>query len=353
LVSQKGALYNDDYRNRGDEYFSDKSQGSKTTNASSVATAVSDSANGEGIELVAGRCRARTQARKYNDRWVICMGPHICKRTGHKGKREKGAVGKPGFYVAVYKKGGNQKVGVLEDTLMVENEARGRAGRLREANRALAAGVARTPPIGAKASVTLKGILHGSRKASPSARCDVKPYVKLPSKSVGETLAGVSRGRDGSATAGGLFVDLKLEGLDATQMDDLGGVTDEILAAQMEILAKNEVCESGEENVGDNSEDEESFSGRGTHNPAAAEFKSGARIVYLGQEGDEMILGYFVAVYGDVKGDPPFYTSYLLWLLKMISPPPCVRPSPIPLFFQGLASQKGQKGEEIVFQAYI
>jgi hypothetical protein len=90
---------------------------------------------------------------------------------------------------------------------------------------------------------------------------------------------------------GGLFVDLKVEGLDATQMYDLGGFMDEILAAQMEILAENEVSESGEETVGDDSEDEESFSGRGTYNPAAPEFKSGARIVYLGQEGDKMILG--------------------------------------------------------------
>jgi hypothetical protein len=49
--------------------------------------------------------------------------PRTCKRTGHKGKREKGAVVKPGFYVAVYNKGGNQKVGVLEDTLMSEKEA--------------------------------------------------------------------------------------------------------------------------------------------------------------------------------------------------------------------------------------
>jgi hypothetical protein len=105
MVSQKGDLYNDDSRNRGDEYFSDKSQGSKTTNASSLAYAVSDSSNGEGIELVAGRCRARTQVRKYNDCWVICTGPRTCKRTGHKGKREKGAVEKPGFYVVVYNNG--------------------------------------------------------------------------------------------------------------------------------------------------------------------------------------------------------------------------------------------------------
>jgi hypothetical protein len=106
MVSQKGALYDDNSRNRGDESFSDKSQASKTTNASSLDTAVYDSANGEGIELVAGRCRVRTQARKYNDCWVICTGPRTCKRTGHNDKREKEAVGKQGFYVAVYTKWG-------------------------------------------------------------------------------------------------------------------------------------------------------------------------------------------------------------------------------------------------------
>jgi hypothetical protein len=94
-------------------------------------------------------------------------------------------------------------------------------------------------------------------------------------------------------------------------MDDLGGITDEILAAQIEILAENEVSDSGEETVGDDSDDDESFCGRGTPKPAATEFKAGARIVYLGQEGDEMILGYVVAVHGDGKGGPPLYTSYL------------------------------------------
>jgi hypothetical protein len=66
-----------------------------------MATAVSDSTNGEGMELLAGRCRARTQAQKYDDRWVICTGPRTCKRKGHKGKIKKGAVGKPSFFVAV------------------------------------------------------------------------------------------------------------------------------------------------------------------------------------------------------------------------------------------------------------
>jgi hypothetical protein len=190
----------------------------------------------------------------------------------------------------------------------------------------------------------------------------VKLDVKPPSKLVGETLAGVSRGRDGLATVGDLFVDLKLEGLDATQMDDLGEVTDEFLVAQMEILAENEVSDSGEETLCDNSDDEESFSGRGTHNPAAPEFKAGDRIVYLGQEGDEMILRYVVAVHGDMKGGRPFYTAYLEefgekevkghQLFPVAAqddkPPPCVRPSPIPLFFQGLSSHKEQKGEEKV-----
>jgi hypothetical protein len=110
---------------------------------------------------------------------------------------------------------------------------------------------------------------------------------------------------------GDLFVDLKLEGLDVTQMDDLGGAMDEIMVDQMEILAENEVLDSEEENVGGDLEDEEYFSGRGTHNPAAPEFKDGAIIVYLGQEGDGMILGYVVMVHGDGKGCPPLYTAYL------------------------------------------
>jgi hypothetical protein len=106
--------------------------------------------------------------------------------------------------------GGEQKIGVLEDTLMSEKEAREQVGRLREANRVSAAGAARTPPIGAKASGTLRGILHGSRKASPNVWGDVTPGVKPPSKSVGETLTGVSGWRDGVSTGGGLFVDFEV-----------------------------------------------------------------------------------------------------------------------------------------------
>jgi hypothetical protein len=94
-------------------------------------------------------------------------------------------------------------------------------------------------------------------------------------------------------------------------MDDLGGVTDEIMVAQMGILAENEVSDSEEETMGDDLEDEESFSSRGTHNPAAPEFKAGAIVLYLGQEGVEMILGYVVAVHGDGKGGHPFYTADL------------------------------------------
>jgi hypothetical protein len=203
MVSQKGALYDDDSRNRGDESFSDKSQGSKTTNASSLANTVSDSANCEGMGLVAGRCRALTQARKYDDQWVICMGTHTCKRTWHNGKREKGDVGTPYFYVAVYNKGGNQKVGVLEGTLMSEKEMRERVGHLREANRASAASAARAPPIGAKTQGTLRGILHGLKKASPNAWGDVKPDVKFPAKAVGNTLTGATGGRDRASNRGG------------------------------------------------------------------------------------------------------------------------------------------------------
>jgi hypothetical protein len=175
------------------------------------------------------------------------------------------------LYAAVYNTGGKQKVGVLEDTIMSENEARELAGRLLEANRASAAGVHRTPPIGAKAPGTLRGILQGSRKAIPSAWGGVKPDVKPPAKAVGDTLTGASGGRDRVSTLGGLFVDLKLEGLNAAQMNDLGGVKGEIIAAQMENLAENEVSDSGQDTVGEYSDDQESFSGKGTHNPAAPE----------------------------------------------------------------------------------
>jgi hypothetical protein len=108
---QKGVLlYSDDSRNQGDEYFSDKYHGSKTTRASSLETAVSRSANFERVELVVECCRARSRARKYDNHWVICTGPRRCKCTGHKEKREKVAMGEPGFYVVVYNMGGTRWV---------------------------------------------------------------------------------------------------------------------------------------------------------------------------------------------------------------------------------------------------
>jgi hypothetical protein len=57
-----------------------------------------------------GRCCARSRARMYDDRWVICNGPGTCKRAGHNEKRDKGVMGKPGFYVAVYNRGGTRLV---------------------------------------------------------------------------------------------------------------------------------------------------------------------------------------------------------------------------------------------------
>jgi hypothetical protein len=41
-----------------------------------------------------------------------------------------------------------------------------------------------------------------------------------------------------------------------------------------------------------------------------------------------------------------------VWMLER-NTPPCVRPIPIPLFFQGLISQKRQKGEEGISQADV
>jgi hypothetical protein len=142
---------------------------------------------------------------------------------------------------------------------MSEKEARERAGCLREAHRASAASAARTPPIGAKSPGTLRVILQGSKKASLNAWGDIKPDMKPQAKAVGSTLPGVTRGMDIFSNVGVLLGNLNLEGLDAAQMDDLGGVADEMLAAQMEILAQNEVSDSGEDTVGADSEDGESF----------------------------------------------------------------------------------------------
>jgi hypothetical protein len=93
-------------------------------------------------------------------------------------------------------RGGGHKVGILEDTLMSKKEARERVGRQQEANRASPASAARIPPIGAKAQRALRGILHGSKKASPNACGDAQPDAKPVAKAVGETLPGFVGGRE-------------------------------------------------------------------------------------------------------------------------------------------------------------
>jgi hypothetical protein len=140
----------------------------------------------------------------------------------------------------------------------------------------------------------------------------VKPDVKSRAKAVGKTLPGFVGGR--GYPDGGVLGDLNrlnLKGLDADQMDDLGGVTGEIPSALMEILAENEVVESGEDTAGADLEDYVSFSGRVTHNPVAPEFKSGSRVVYLGKWVDYMRLGYVATVNGDIEGGAPLYTVNL------------------------------------------
>jgi hypothetical protein len=134
----------------------------------------------------------------------------------------------------------------------------------------------------------------------------------------GRRYAHRSLGREGqSFDRGGLSGDLKLEDFDAAQMNDLGEVTDEILAAQMGSLAETRFLTVGKTPWVKiwmmRSHFLDFFSGKWTHNPAAPEFKAGAIFVCIGQEGDEMRVDYVVAVHGDGdgKGGPPFYTSYL------------------------------------------
>jgi hypothetical protein len=142
--------------------------------------------------------------------------------------------------------GEGYNAGVLEYTIMSEKEALESAGCPREANRIVAASTSQTPPIGAKAHGGLQGILHRLKKVSPTTWVDVKPDLKPRAKTVGETRSRVPGGRETRMGGGGLG-DLNLGGLDAAQMDDLGGVTYEIVTAPMEILTENEVSGSGEE----------------------------------------------------------------------------------------------------------
>jgi hypothetical protein len=65
---------------------------------------------------------------------------------------------------------------------------------------------------------------------------------------------------------------------------------------QIESLAANEASDSGDDTMGGESEDVGHFNGKGTHNPGAPEFKAEARVVYIGQGGDEMRLGNAVEV---------------------------------------------------------
>jgi hypothetical protein len=106
--------------------------------------------------------------------------------------------------------------------------------------------------------------------------------MKPPAKAVDDTLLGAMGGRDRVLNVGDLFGVLKLEGLDAAQMDDLGGATDDMLAAQMEILAKMKFWTVERtpwvkiQKIGS------LFSGRGTHNPVAPEL--GAKWYTLGKK---------------------------------------------------------------------
>jgi hypothetical protein len=148
-------------------------------------------------------------------------------------------------------------------------------------------------------------------------------------------------------------------------MDDLGGVTDKKVAAQMESLAENEVSDSGEDIIGEDSDYEESFYGRVAHNPVAPEFKAGARVAYLGQEGGEMHVQYIVAVHL-----PPFYTAYLEGLgekrgegQRRVSvadqedtPPPVSIPVSSHSFSrvsQAKKEKKGKEGKEGISQADV
>jgi hypothetical protein len=96
--------------------------------------------------------------------------------------------------------------------------------------------------------------------------------------------------------------DLDLEVKDEAHMDELGKATDEMMATQMGILAREVHSDSGEETLGEESEEEGSSGGRETHIPRAPDCKIGDRVVYLSQGGNGMRICSVMAMHQDVEG---------------------------------------------------
>jgi hypothetical protein len=62
-------------------------------NGYSLANAVFDSVNVQWVDLVTGRCCARSPARKYEHRWLICIGHCTRKCIAQNTKRVAGKQG--------------------------------------------------------------------------------------------------------------------------------------------------------------------------------------------------------------------------------------------------------------------
>jgi hypothetical protein len=105
--------------------------------------------------------------------------------------------------------------------------------------------------------------------------------------------------------------DLNLEVKDAAQIEELGRANDDIMAAQMEILAREFDSDNGEDTMEDDLEEESSSGGRWTHNPRTPDYKIGAQLAYISQGGNYMHLGSVISVHQDGEGGPPFYTMNL------------------------------------------
>jgi hypothetical protein len=120
------------------------------------------------VELVAERCCARSNARKYDNHWLICTVPvrAITRDKMKSGTKETLVSRASTLHVQAR---GEHKVGVLEDTLMDGKEVRGRAGLQRKSNRATVASTSLTP-LSAKTQGGLRGILYGQTRARPDGR---------------------------------------------------------------------------------------------------------------------------------------------------------------------------------------
>jgi hypothetical protein len=121
LDFQKGNVFHDeDYGRHGDDSFSDKSGGSKTTDGSSIATAVPENQNTQAVELVIGAALRAPRLISMVTRWWFAPDLTPARSLGTRRNESMVMLASLVFYVPVFSKGRNKNIGILEGTAVEE-----------------------------------------------------------------------------------------------------------------------------------------------------------------------------------------------------------------------------------------